>query len=192
MHIGPSLGAAALSVVALVGGLAPASASTASSPQPAVARHRHSPTVKLPMQLSAPALQRCFPHARASVTVELTTEKKGFDTVKLHVDHLRAKTTFTVFLIEQAGAPFGAAEYIGDFTTDRYGHASISYRVIAEEAFAFNNVTKSRTDLNSVGFWFADPLDDDDCVGAGGQPTGFDGDASAGVQVMNSGATLLP
>ena len=44
----------------------------------------------------------------------------------------------------------------------------------------------------NVGFWFADPADDDVCFGAGQGPvTPFDGDDEAGVQVMNS-ANALP
>ena len=40
--------------------------------------------------------------------------------------------------------------------------------------------------------WFADPKADDSCLGAASPVTGFDGDASAGVQMMNSGDHLLP
>ena len=50
----------------------------------------------------------------------------------------------------------------------------------------------TRTDLNSIGFWFADPKDDDGCLGAASPVTGFDGDASAGVQMMNSVVAVLP
>jgi hypothetical protein len=105
---------------------------------------------------------------------------------------MRPRTDFTVFLIEKPGAPFGAAEYIGDFTTNRRGRATNTYNLIVEEAFAFNNETHTRTDLNSVGVWFADPKDDNGCLGAGSPVTGFDGDASAGVQMLNSGAHVLP
>lgn len=97
-----------------------------------------------------------------------------------------------MFLLEKAGAPFGAAEYIGDFTTNQYGKASNTYRLIVEETFAFNNETGVRKDLNSVGIWFADPAADDSCLGAGSPVTQFDGDAEAGVQMLNSGAQLIP
>lgn len=97
-----------------------------------------------------------------------------------------------MFFLEKAGAPFGAAEYFGDFATDGDGRGKGSFRLIAEEAFAFDNVTGMRKDLNSVGFWFADPKDDDECLGAKSPVTGFDGDGKAGVQMMNSGADKLP
>jgi len=141
---------------------------------------------------SSPQLAACFPHVRANVTVDLTTTAKGKDTFTISAAGLKPRTDFTVFLLQKAGAPFGAAEYIGDFTTDRYGSGSNSFKLIVEEAFAFNNETHQRIDLNSVGFWFADPKDDDGCLGANSPVTGFDGDAEAGVQMMNSGTAILP
>ena len=43
-----------------------------------------------------------------------------------------------------------------------------------------------------MGMWFADETSDDSCLGANSPVTGFDGDVKAGVQMLNSGATLLP
>jgi hypothetical protein len=150
------------------------------------------PTAKPRLSPSSPALATCFPHAHAHVKVALTTDAKGKDTFKILAEGLKPRTDFTVFLLEQAGAPFGAAEYIGDFTTNRHGRASNTYTLIVEEAFAFNNATHTRTDLNSIGVWFADPKDDDGCLGAKSPVTGFDGDAEAGVQMLNSGIHSLP
>lgn len=150
------------------------------------------PTTKLRLSPSSPALATCFPHAHAHVKVALTTDAKGKDTFKIRAEGLKPRTDFTVFLLEQAGAPFGAAEYIGDFTSNRHGRATNTYTLIVEEAFAFNNATHTRTDLNSIGVWFADPKDDDGCLGAQSPVTGFDGDAEAGVQMLNSGIHLLP
>jgi hypothetical protein len=89
-----------------------------------------------------------------------------------------------VFLLEKAGNPFGAAEYIGDFTTDQYGNATNTYQLIVEETFAFSNETGSRTDLNSVEMWFADETSDDACLGANSSVTGFDGDGKVGAQML--------
>jgi hypothetical protein len=150
------------------------------------------PTVNLELQTSSPQLAKCFPHADVDVNVALTTDTIGKDTFKITASGLRPKTDFTVFLLEKARAPFGAAEYIGDFTTDQWGKASNTYQLIVQEAFAFNNEQNVRTELNSVGFWFADKKDDDGCLGVNSPETRFDGDDSAGVQMMNSGAHLLP
>ena len=146
----------------------------------------------LRLSTSSPELAKCFPHARARVTVNLTTDAVGKDTFTIRAAGLRRHTTFTVFLLEQATAPFGAAEYIGDFTTNGKRRGQNTYQLIVEEAFAFNNRTGSRTDLNSVGFWFANPKADNKCLGPTSPVTGFDGDASAGVQMMNSGTQQLP
>jgi hypothetical protein len=181
--------ATTLAASALLGGAAYA-ASPGTSVAPA-SSHR-TPEAHLRLQPSSPALEACFPHARARVDVHLTTDAVGKDAFTITARGLKARTDFTVFLIEKPGAPFGAAEYIGDFTTNRHGWATNTYRLIVEEAFAFDNETHARTDLNSVGVWFADPRDDDHCLGAASPVTGFDGDASAGVQMLNSGLHVLP
>jgi hypothetical protein len=176
--------AAASAALTVAGISAGASASRASTPAP--------PTARLALNTSSPALATCFPRAKANVTVALTTDAIGKDAFTIKASGLRPNTAFTVFLIEKAGAPFGAVEYIGDITTDVYGNASNRFTLIVEEAFAFNNETNVRKELNSVGFWFADPKDDDGCLGAASPVTRFDGDDSAGVQMMNSGVQLLP
>jgi hypothetical protein len=150
------------------------------------------PEAHLRLRPSSAALAHCFPHASAKVDVHLTTDAVGKDRFTIEASGLQPRTDFTVFLLEQAGSPFGAAEYIGDFTTDWRGHAINRFDLIVEEAFAFNNVTQARTDLNSVGVWFADEKADDACLGVNSPVTGFDGDAAAGVQMLNSRAAKLP
>ncbi|MEP6650431.1 MAG: hypothetical protein ABJA74_11055 [Lapillicoccus sp.] len=183
--------AAAVAVTALLGGTAYAGSQTAEQAAASSAAAK-APQVKLHMQPSSAQLAECFPHAESTVTVDLTTDAIGKDRFRMVASGLKPRTDFTVFLIEKAGAPFGAVEYIGDFTTDAHGKASNTFNLIVEEAFAFNNETQVRQELNSVGFWFADPKDDDGCLGAASPVTQFDGDASAGVQMMNSGPDLLP
>jgi len=149
---------------------------------------------KIALGPSSQQLARCFPKARARVNVDLTTNTKG-DTFTITATGMKPKTDFTVFLLEKSGAPFGAAEYIGDFTTDKRGNAVNAvdaFKLIVQEAFAFNNATGSRRDLNVIGIWFADEKDDDGCLGSGSPVTGFDGDGKAGVQMLNSGTALLP
>jgi hypothetical protein len=184
----------ALAAAAVLGGSAYASAAgTAPTADSVSAVSTAAPNhVHLTLHPSSPALAACFPHAKANVDVALTTDRIGKDTLTIKAYGLKPRTDYTVFLLQKAGAPFGAAEYIGDFTTNRHGRATNGYNLIVEEAFAFNNETHTRTDLNSVGVWFADPKDDNGCLGAGSPVTGFDGDASAGVQMLNSGAHVLP
>jgi hypothetical protein len=127
----------------------------------------------------------CLPNAAARVTVFPREEIRGVDTLDLHAEGLRPNTTFAVFLTQMPVPPFGAVQYIGDFTTNAAGRGSLRVDAIIDEAFAFNNITGVRTDLNHIVFWFADPADDEDCV-PGSAPTHFDGDGEAGVAAMSS------
>jgi hypothetical protein len=127
----------------------------------------------------------CLPNAAATVAVFASEDIRGVDTLDLHAEGLRPNTTFAVFLTEMPVPPFGAVQYIGDFTTNAAGRGSVRVDAIIDEAFAFNNITGIRTDLNHIVFWFADPNDDEDCV-PGSAPTHFDGDNEAGVAAMSS------
>jgi hypothetical protein len=144
------------------------------------------------LEPSSPALVTRFAGAQVLVKVALTKAEKGSDSFVVEASKLQPNTGFTVFLLEKAGRPFGASEYIEDFTTDQYGNASNTYQLIVDEAFAFNKETGFRKDLNSVGMWFAEETSDDSCVCANSPVTGFDGDGKAGVQMLNSGAALRP
>jgi len=143
---------------------------------------------------SSPVIQSCLPNARAHVRVDTEVDVEGFDEFKISAQGLVPNVSYTVFLLETPVSPFGAAEYIGDFTTDAQGKAFNEFKLIVAEAFSSTvvNGARVRTELNHVGFWFADPKDDDKCFAPGtGAVTPFDGDNEAGVQVMNS-SNVLP
>jgi hypothetical protein len=127
----------------------------------------------------------CLPNAAARVTVFPKEEILGVDTLDLHAEGLRPNTTFAVFLTQMPVPPFGAVQYIADFTTNAAGNGSVRVDAIIDEAFAFNNITGVRTDLNHIVFWFADPADDEGCV-PGSAPGHFDGDGDSGVAAMSS------
>lgn len=145
-------------------------------------------TVQLALTPSSPALALCVPDAKLDVTVKLTTDQVGFDRFEIRARKLPPNRDFTVFLLEQAGAPFGAAEYIGDFSTNARGNGHNTFRLIVQEAFSSTlvNGSRVRVDLNRVGVWFADPAEDDFCLGPNSPVTPFDGDNKAGVQAFNS------
>jgi hypothetical protein len=135
-----------------------------------------------------------MPHAKVKIAVSSTVDQVGFDTFRVKARHLAPNRSFTVFLLQQAGAPFGAAEYIGDITTNAHGDAYNRFNLIVDEGFAStldNTGQRVRVDLNQVGMWFADPADDDFCAAAPGidKVTPFDGDNEAGVQAFNSANT---
>jgi hypothetical protein len=178
--------AAAFAATLVVGSVAAGSAAASS------ASGENSDDVHLRLTPSSAQLAGCMPQARVNVEVDLTTDSVGFDVFQVEASGLPPKTAFTVFLLEQAGAPFGAAEYIGDVTSNRHGRAENSFHLIVQEAFSSTlvNGVRVRVDLNQVGMWFADPAGDDFCLGTGGGAvTPFDGDNEAGVQAFNSANT---
>jgi len=149
---------------------------------------RAADAVNLELAPSSQQLADCMPNASLKVNVRLTTDKVGFDALEIRARHLPPNRAFTVFLLEQAGSPFGAAEYIGDLSTDKHGNGHKTFHLIVQEAFSSTivNSARVRAELNRVGVWFADPADDDFCLGPGGPVTPFDGDNEAGVQAFNS------
>jgi hypothetical protein len=92
----------------------------------------------------------CLPNAAATVTVFPTEEIRGVDTLDLHAEGLRPNTTFAVFLTQMPVPPFGAVQYIADFTTNAAGNGSVRVDAIIDEAFAFNNITGARNTCSCV------------------------------------------
>ncbi len=193
MHVRKTRWAASLLACgALAAGLTTAAVGSSAAPSDFAARSANSaaiPTVSLHLTPSSGQLAKCMPKSKVDIKVKLTTDEVGFDAFDITASGLPPKTAFTVFLLQQADSPFGAAEYIGDITTNNKGQASNEFKLIVQEAFSSNllNGQRVRTDLNQVGMWFADPAGDDFCLGKGkGAVTPFDGDDEAGVQAFNS------
>ena len=131
----------------------------------------------------------CLPNATARVTVFSKDDIRGVDTLDLKAEGLSANTTFTVFLTELADPPFGAAQYIGKFTTNAAGRGSLRVDAIIEDAFSSTVAggVRVRKELNHVVIWFADPAADDFCFAPGTGPiTPFDADGEAGGTVLSS------
>lgn len=138
-------------------------------------------------------IANCLPNATANVTVLPKEELLGVDTLDLKAEGLLPNTTFTVFLTELAEGPFGAVQYIGEFTTNASGRGSVSVDGVIEEAFSSTVVegTRVRKELNHIVLWFADPAADDVCFApATGPTTPFDGDGEAGGTVLSSRSFL--
>ena len=142
------------------------------------ARAAQADVTRLRLTPSSDQLARCMPNARVKLTVYSTVDDLGFDTLKVRARHLVPKRDYTIFFLETAGQPFGAAEYIGDISTNKYGNAYNKFNLIVDEAFSSTIVDgqRVRVDLNQVGMWFADPADDDFCLGPDSPVTPFDGD----------------
>ncbi len=132
------------------------------------------------------AIGACLPNASASVTLFPKEEIRGVDTLDFKAEGLQPNTTFAAFLTELPVAPFGAVQYIGDFTTNPAGVGSLRVDTIVSEAFSSQVVgTRIRKDLNHIVIWFADPAADEFCQ-PGSNPSPFDGDGSAGVAALSS------
>ena len=162
--------------------LGPATSSWAADDDTATTKH-------IKLTIPSPTLAQCLPRGEMNVEEKLTAEKRGFDVFDITARHIAPNRSYTVFLLQQAGPPFGAAEYIGELTTDREGNGHAEYHLIVAEAFASTvvNGKRVRADLSQIGVWFADPKDDDFCFGPGGGiVSGFDGDGQAGALIFNS------
>ena len=134
----------------------------------------------------------CLPDAQGTVTVVHKEEALGADTLRLEAQGLPPDTDFAVFLTSDdafATPPFGAVQYIGDFTTSAAGQGSLKVRTIVGEAFSSTLVgdppTRVRAELDHLVFWFADPAQVPDCFNFTGS-TPFDGDGQAGPAAMTS------
>ena len=145
---------------------------------------------------ASPAVAACLPDATGNVTVLHKEDTLGVDTLHLDVRGLPANTDFAVFLTSADAfvtPAFGAAEYIGDFTTNAAGIGSLKVDAIIAEAFVSTVVsgTRVRADLDHLVFWFADPEQAQAACNLTAI-TPFDGDGQAGPAAMSSqGATGL-
>ena len=153
-------------------------------------------TISFHLVPASAAVANCLPDATAEVTVLHKEDTLGVDTLHLAASGLSANTDFAVFLTSAdafATTPFGAVEYIGDFTTNAAGRGSLKVDAIIAEAFSSTLVgtTRVRADLDHVVFWFADPAQARAACGLTTN-TPFDGDGQAGPAAMSSqGATGL-
>src|SRR6266511_3515416 len=127
------------------------------------AHAQNSATQSFSLAPASDTIAACLPNAAARVTVFPKEDNRGVDTLDLKAEGLPPNTTFAVFLTELPVAPFGAVQYIGDFTTNAAGRGSVRVDAIIEEAFAFNDITGFCQDRNNLIFWFDAPPADKDC-----------------------------
>ncbi|SRR6266540_242020 len=179
-------GAMVIAVAATTAAALGATSKTKSSPA-RVHHVQNADELQLGLTPSSAQLAVCMPGAQLNVKVALTDER-GFDKFEISARNLPPNREYTIFLLQQAGAPFGAAEYIGDFSTNADGNGHNKLKLIVQEAFSSTvvNGARTRVDLNRIGVWFADPAADDFCLGVNSPVTPFDGDNAAAVQVFNS------
>jgi hypothetical protein len=148
------------------------------------------PAISFDLVPASAAVAACLPDATGHVTVDLKEETRGVDTLHLTAAGLPAHTDFAVFLTSRdafAAPPFGAVQYIGDFTTNAAGNGKLKVEAIVAEAFVSTIVSgpRVRENLDHLVFWFADPSQAQAACGLTNM-TPFDGDGNAGPAAMSS------
>ncbi len=166
-------------------------------PSPAVAKPKHPQLHSQgqplhfelnPTQDAFVAQNGCMPGGTIDVTVRLATDQVGSDSFAIQGRNLVPNQEYTIFLLQSAVKPVGAAQYIGDLSTNAAGNGQTTLQLIVEEAFASANGDPATViPLDRIGVWFADPAADDGCaVPSPTATTIFDGDGEAGIQAFNS------
>jgi hypothetical protein len=141
----------------------------------------------------------CAPYAWGKVKV---TTLGSVEVMDVKIEGLPANTEFDVFVIQVPNLPFGMSWYQGDIQTNKHGRGYARFvGRFNEETFivapgsaiaplthnadaAENPVTKPIHTYH-IGIWFNSPAD---AVKAGcpSFPTPFNGDHTAGIQVLNT------
>jgi len=145
----------------------------------------------------------CLPNASATVRISPNGPNQNMD---VSVQGLPANTPFTVFVLQLPKAPFGVAWYQGDIETDKRGRGSSRFTgIFSDETFAHAvgsgaapvvHATGAFPDasLNPIfapvhmfhlGIWF-DSSEDAGKAGCPSTVTPFNGDHTAGIQVLNT------
>jgi hypothetical protein len=141
----------------------------------------------------------CLASARGHVRV---TSKGDVEVMDVDVEGLPPKTNFDFFVIQVPHAPFGMSWYQGDIETngDGRGHGQFVGRFnietfivapgsqpapVVHAADASSNPTTAPIHTYHLGLWFNSP-NDAATAGCPATVTPFNGDHTAGVQVLNT------
>jgi hypothetical protein len=143
----------------------------------------------------------CVPDARADVTV---TSKGSVEVMNVKAEGLPPKTEFDLFVIQVPNSPFGMSWYQGDLETNGAGKAngtfvgrfSIETFIVAPGGGqpaptphgALDAATNPQTGpvhTFHLGLWFNSPTDAA-AVGCANVTTPFNGDHTAGPQVLST------
>src|SRR5712691_7547529 len=146
--------------------------------------------------------ETCLANASATRRISAAGRNQHLD---VYVKGLPPNTTFAVFVIQVPTAPFGIAWYQGDIETDKHGRGNSRFTgIFSDETFstapgsapapivhsgpfpdASLNPPFSPIHMYHVGIWF-DSAADAIKAGCPGAVTPFNGDHTAGIQVLNT------
>lgn len=155
--------------------------------------------LRFKMQVS-PGAATCLPNAKGRVTIN---HLGPVETLHVEVSGLRPDTDYDLFIIQVPNAPFGLSWYQGDIETnsngrgvgDFIGRFSIETFIVApgsapapvvHDADADSNPATAPVHTYHLGLWFNSPADAA-AVECPGNTTPFNGDHTAGIQVLNTG-----
>jgi hypothetical protein len=145
----------------------------------------------------------CLANAQGKVTI---TSIGPVEVMRVNVSGLPPNTEFDFFVIQVPNAPFGLAWYQGDIETDDEGEASqvfigrfnIETFIVATGTApapvvhddgpfpdASSNPVTNPVHTYHLGLWFNSP-DDATAAGCPADVTPFNGDHTAGIQVLSS------
>ena len=141
----------------------------------------------------------CLPDARGEVRLSSRGDNQQMD---VSVSGLPANVEFTVFVLQIPHGPFGLSWYQGDIVTDDEGNGhrrfvgifndetfviapGVAPAPVVHTADASTNPQTAPVHMFHLGMWFDSPLD---AVAAGctGAQTPFNGEHTAGTQVLNT------
>jgi hypothetical protein len=146
----------------------------------------------------------CLPNATATVTITPTGPVEVLD---VNVANLPSNNEFDLFVLQLPTAPFGVAWYQGDIQTDDYGTGTGEFvGRFSLETFAVaqgsgqapvvhdqppfpdadTNPPFEPIHMYHLGLWFGSP-DEAAAAGCATNVTRFNGDHTAGIQVLNTG-----
>ena len=160
--------------------------------------------LRFKMQVS-PGAADCLPNAKGRVTVN---HLGAVETLHVEVNGLEPNTEYDLFIIQVPNAPFGLSWYQGDIETNNNGRGigefigrfSIETFIVApgpatvpkpvhEKDAAEGTQNPAIADpihTYHLGLWFNSPVDAG-AIGCPDNTTPFNGDHTAGIQVLNTG-----
>jgi hypothetical protein len=151
----------------------------------------------------SPGAAKCLPKARGEVSIH---SLGPVEVMRVEVEGLPPNTDFDFFVIQTPNAPFGVSWYQGDIETNRRGEGeqrfigrfSIETFAVSPGAVtppqvhtggpfpdATTGVTFRPIHTYHLGLWFNSPADATK-AGCPGATTPFNGDHTAGIQVLNT------
>lgn len=159
-----------------------------------------------PLTRPAEVADECAPKAWGIARV---IQREETDVLHVSVIGMPKNSEVDVFAIQVPEAPFGMSWYLGDIETDENGHGQARFvNRFNEETFvvapgialapqehdnpiadAYDNPAVAPIHTYHIGIWFNSP-EDAVSLGCAGATTPFNGEHTAGVQVLNT--SLFP